>query len=180
MRLLRSGDLLHRGSFTGYSPRRETAFVMGVLKQAREANRVGKEWARLYDLPSAYRPDQLEATRAIPDRDAALHHLGDVANRVGLTAGDAGVLGVEVVTRVDRTKDPVAAVIEVVDEVNTGRLKTVAGRPMKDYVSLAGAGLVAATALSLARPEASIEYQEADPGMKQLRSYVESIESPLA
>ena len=152
---------------------------MGVLKQAREANRFGKEWARLYDLPSAYRPDQPEAVRAIPDPDEGLQHLSDIANRVGLTAGDAGVIGVEVVTRVDRTRDPAASVIELIDEVHAGRIKTVAGRPMKDYVSLAGAGMIAATALSLARPEASIEYQETDPGMKRLRAYVEAIEGTL-
>ena len=153
---------------------------MGVFKQAREANRLGKEWARLYDLPSAYRPDQPEARRSIANPDLAAHHLADVANALGLTAGDALILGVEVVARVDSLKDAQAAVIELIDEVNDGRLRTIDdGGPMNRFVSLAGVALVAKTALSMARPEASIEHSDKDPGLKDLRSYVEGLEGPL-
>jgi len=149
---------------------------VGTFRQAREANRLGKEWARLYDLPTAYRPHEPEARRAIDDPKEALHHLADIANSVGLTAGDAGVLGVEVVAHVDRDRNPQAAITEVVKDVFSGRIRTVAGRPMNEYISLTGASVVAATALSMARPEAAIEYERMDPGMKRLRAYVELLE----
>lgn len=153
---------------------------MGVFKQAREAKKLQGEWENLYHGADAYRPDQPEARQAIADPSAAIQHLSDVANQVGLTAGDAGIIGVEVVRRVDRIRNPERAIIEIVDAVHSGQLRTVAGRPMKDFVGLAGAALVAATALAVARPEASIEYQQTDPNMARVRDYVESLEGPLS
>lgn len=83
------------------------------------------------------------------------------------------MIGIETITRVDKTQDPQSALFGVIDKFNDGELKAVTGKRLKDMASSASIALVAVNALSVARPGASIQYQEQDPGLTQLRAYAQ-------
>lgn len=113
------------------------------VRMARAADRLFVEFRRLHDHPGAYRPadagdmpPQLhDAGMAVPDAGVALHRLSDHGRRLGLTAGDVGVLAVELLSSIDEYRSYPDAFDTVVAYVTSGQLLAVNGQPLRRFTT---------------------------------------------
>lgn len=108
--------------------------VLRTLRMARTAKQIEAEFAELWDAPGAYRPEVKAEFPARLNPAVAVHLLSDVANSVGATSGDAGLLACRVMAEIDRRSSYSEAFDSVMESVASGALATVSGRPMRQYV----------------------------------------------
>lgn len=130
--------------------------IWASIKSAKVAAKLQSEFVRLYETPNAYRPpvSNPEYRQGRGQPITMLHRLADHANSVGLTAGDAGVLAVEMLTSIDQHRSYAAAFDEVVGYVGSGALLTTAGDPMRDYATPEAVAAVLEMVAVAARMEA--------------------------
>lgn len=135
---------------------------MGVLRNirmARTAQKLGNQFEVLWDSPDAYRPpaEILDPPRRIPGV-LAMHLVADHANAIGATSGDSGVLGVALMSAIDELQSYGAARDLVLDELLAGRIRSVAGPPMRQFLSAPTALSIIEVIGSQARLEAYVEH----------------------
>lgn len=131
---------------------------MGLLRQMWLARRQMKEFQRLWATPNAYRPSgSAPQERGGYQPNEVLHRLADYGNQLGMTSGDAGRLAVTFLRRVDHHRSYDAALDDLLRAVREGRVSTLAGPPMHQFVSVDAVVNLAEMVAVAARPEAFAE-----------------------
>lgn len=131
------------------------------IRMAKQANQMRADFERLWDSPTAYRP---VVPGADPPRSpampgiVALDRLADYAKPLGATSGDTGILALELLDEIDACQSYADAFAAVVERLGSGELKTVAGKPMRNYVGAQAAAAILEAAASAGRHEAYAEY----------------------
>ncbi len=121
---------------------------MGIFsKDNRAVSRLGGEWEKVWN----------GSTRvADPRRDLtalqAFNKLGDVANRSNATSGDALVIAIFVVVRIDKTDSYPAAVSSLRESFDNGSLRSVRDEPLRSIMSWDAVVEVGELASLMARP----------------------------
>lgn len=136
---------------------------MGLLrniKHGRAAMKLQSAFVDLYDAASAYRPPVSSPNQRQQWADPVrlLHRLSDHANGLGLTAGDVGVLAVELLSQIDEQKSYADAFDAVMGFVADGSLLTVDGKPMRNFAQPDGVAQMLEMIAVGARMEAYAEY----------------------
>lgn len=131
---------------------------------ARQANALSDEFESLWARPDAYRPpvELVDAPEPIPGI-VALHWIADHAGAIGGTSGDAGVLGVTFLTAIDEHRSYTKALDLVIGDLQAGRMRSVAGPPLRKFLTEAQARSILEVVGSRGRIEAYVERVMQEP-----------------
>lgn len=108
---------------------------MGAIHAMVRGRRQQKEFRRVWNSKKAYRPDvgYVYGSRGV-SADEVLHRLADWGNGLRMTAGDCGELACAMLEYIDWWRSYDRALKNVFDAVGDGRIVTVSGYPMRDWV----------------------------------------------